>query len=191
MKPSEENKAIAMDILRVFGGRPGVAKYWDDQHVSHIDILSTINQPFEGVSSYSTIGLSDYSIGYTGEEKPLRIEVIGAHATENNDFPNILATCAFNVMNSKQAISPGEVFQDIVALYYPDSEMKHILFTDPFLWKNLKSIELPEKTVAWLLAVPISNNEYLYSLDKGIDALGDLFEQEDIDIFDIERKSVV
>ena len=182
---------LQKEILQVFGGRPSVVKYWDDQHISHIDILSTINEPFEGISSYSTIGLSDYSIGYTGEEKPLRVEIIGAHATENNDFPNILATCAFNVMNSKQTISQGEVFQDIVTLYYPDSEMKHILFTDPFLWANLKSFELSEKTVAWLLAVPISTSEYLYSVDKGIDALEDLFEQENIDIFDIERKSVV
>ena len=191
MTVSEENKTIARFILQVLGGKPSVSKYWDDGKESNIDLLSTINRPSDGITSYSTIGLSNHSIGFTVEEKPLRVEILGANATENRGFPNILATCAFNVINSKKSISPGEVFQDIVALYYPDSEMKHVLFTNPFLWESLKSIELPEKTVAWLLAVPISTSEYLYSLDKGIDALEDLFEQEDIDIFDIERKSVV
>lgn len=191
MKPTNKNKVIAKTILEVFGGRPSVAKYWDDHQASHVDILSSINRPFEGITSYSTIGLSDYDIGYTVKVQPLRVEIVGAHATEYDDFPNILATCAFTVINSKQSILPGEIFQGIVALYYPDSEMKHILFINPFLWKNLKSIDLEKSKVAWLLAIPISQQEYLFALDSGVEALEDLFVQEDIDIFEIERKSIL
>ena len=191
MGVSEENKVIARSILQVFGGKPSVTKYWDDHRESNMDILSTINQPSEGLTSYSTIGLSDYAIGYTAEEKPLGIELVGAHATEYDGFSNILATCAFVVINSERLIAPGEIFQDIVPLYYPDSEMKHMLFVDPYLWENLKSVDLQMKKVLWLLAVPISHQEYLYASDCGIDALENVFEQEDIDIFDIERKSTL
>src|SRR5699024_8964574 len=136
MTVSEENKTIARYILQALGGQPSISKYWDDNKENNVDLLSTINRPFVGITSYSTIGLSNHpSGGDIVGEKSLRVEIIGAHATENRYFPNILATCAFNIINSKKSVSPGEVFQDIVALYYPDSEMRHILFTDPFLWE--------------------------------------------------------
>lgn len=72
--------------------------------MSNVDILSTIDRPYEGVTSYSTIGLSDYSIGYSIDEKPLRVEIVGASATMFELFPNVLSTCAFNIINTKLPI---------------------------------------------------------------------------------------
>lgn len=188
---SSENKMIAKSALLAFGGKPSVSKYWDDTNVSNIDMLSTVNRPYDGVTSFSTIGLSDHSIDYSVDGKPLRLEIVGACASEFEHFPNILATCAFCVINTKYSISPRKVFRDIVKMYYPSSEMKHVLFVSPFLWEDLKTLDFPDKKVAWLLAVPISENEYLFAQEKGTEALEDLFEQKEIDIFDIERKSIL
>ncbi|MMZ71657.1 Antitoxin YqcF [compost metagenome] len=70
--------------------------------------------------------------------------------------------------------------------------MKHMLFVPPFLWEEqLQTIDFQDKKVAWLLAVPISENEYLFAQEYGSNKLEDLFEQKQIDIFDIERKSVL
>lgn len=190
MAISNENKTIAKTALQAFGGKPTVAKYWDDDHNSSVDLLSTLNMPYDGITSYSTIGLSDYSIGYSVDEKPLMLEIVGANATEYDLFPNILGTCAFYVINSKVSIYPGKILQRIIKMYYSDSEMEHVLLTTPFLW-DLKTLEFQNKTVTWLLAVPISEEEFLYAEQKGTEALEELFEKKDIDIFDINRRSIL
>ncbi|KPV58254.1 hypothetical protein QJ48_17385 [Paenibacillus sp. A3] len=191
MSISNENKVIAKSALNAFGGKPSVSKYWDNNNKSSIDLLSVVNRPFDGVNSYSTIGLSDHSIKYTVDETPLRVEIVGASATGYEDFPNVIATCAFCVINSNYTIAHGETFRDIIKMYYPESDMKHVLFLSPFLWEDLKTLDFPNKKVAWLLAVPISENEYMYAQEKGTDSLEELFEKEQIDIFDLERKSVL
>lgn len=188
---SNANKMIAKSALQAFGGKPSISKYWDDTNVSNIDLLTAVNRPYDGVTSYSTIGLSDHLIDYKIDGKPLRLEIVGACATENEHYPNVLATCAFCVINSKYSVSPGKVFRDIIKMYYPSIEMKHILFVSPFLWEDLQTLDFPDKRVAWLLAIPISENEYLFAQEKGTETLEDLFEQKEIDIFDIERKSIV
>lgn len=191
MTVTKENKIIARTALEAFGGKPSVSKYWDENKVSSVDILSTIDRPYEGVTSYSTIGLSDYSIGYSVDEKPLRIEIVGASATLFEFFPNIVSTCAFNIINTKLPIAHGEIFKGVVRMYYPNSEMEHVLFTSPFLWEKLNSIDFLDKKVTWLLAVPISKKELLFAEEEGTEALEDLFEKKDIDIFDIRRNSVL
>ncbi|MFB1051817.1 suppressor of fused domain protein [Paraliobacillus sp. JSM ZJ581] len=191
MTVTKANKIIARTALEAFGGKPSVSKYWDENNVSDIDILSTIDRPYEGVTSYSTIGLSDYSIGYSVDEKPLRVEIVGAGATMFELFPNVLSTCVFNIINTKLPIAHGEIFKGAVRMYYPDSEMEHVLFTSPFLWEKLISLDFIDKKVTWLLAVPISAKELLFAEREGTEALEDLFEEKDINIFDISRNSVL
>ena len=73
-----------------------------------------------------------------------------------------------------------------------DSLLEHILFVSPFLWEDrLKTLNFEDKKVAWLLAVPISEKEFKYAKDKGKDALEELFEEKQIDIFNLYRKSVL
>jgi hypothetical protein len=191
MAISNENKVIAKSALQAFGGKPSVSKYWDDKNVSNIDMLSVVDRPYDGVTTYSTIGLSEHSINYTVDEKPLRLELVGASATEYEHFPNVISTCAFCVTNSNFSISHGKIFRNIIKMYYPNSELKHVLFVAPFLWEDLKTIDFPDKAVAWLLVVPISENEYVFAQEQGTGTLEDLFEREKIDIFDIKRKSII
>ncbi len=191
MTVTKENKIIARTALEAFGGKPSVSKYWDENKVSNVDILAIKDRPCEGVTSYSTIGLSDYSIGYSVDEKPLRIEIVGASATIFEFSPNILSTCAFNIINTNLSISHGEIFKGVINVYYPDSEMEHVLFTSPFLWEKLKSVDFPDKKVTWLLAVPISTKEFLFAEKEGTEALEDLFEKKNINIFDVRRNSIL
>jgi len=191
MTVTKANKIIARTALEAFGGKPNISKYWDENNMSNVDILSTKDRPYESVTSFSTIGLSDYSIGYSVDEKPLRVEIVGASATMFELYPNVLSTCAFNIINTKLPITHGEIFKEAVRMYYPDSEMEHVLFTSPFLWEKLISLDFIDKKVTWLLAVPISTKELLFAEREGTEALEDLFEEKDIDIFDISRNSVI
>lgn len=70
--------------------------------------------------------------------------------------------------------------------------MKHFLFVPPFLWEDeLPTLEFEGRSIAWLLALPISDQERSFAESNGSDDLEDLFQQNQIDIFDLERPSVV
>ncbi|MDQ1162552.1 hypothetical protein QE422_002920 [Chryseobacterium sp. SORGH_AS 447] len=86
----------------------------------------------------------------------------------------------------------GAVFMRIIEMYYETSEMEHIMFISPFLWEDkLEPLKLPNKTVHWLLGVPISDKELEYKMENGKSALEDIFQEKDIDIFDINRISAI
>ncbi|MFJ7828516.1 suppressor of fused domain protein [Psychrobacillus sp. NPDC096623] len=145
MSVSEENKVLARTALNAFEGKPNVWNYWDDNNKSSVDILSCEHKNIEGILSYTTLGLSDFPVGYEENRIPLRVEFVGA---SNFDcFPNILATCAFSIINSKFDCSFGTIFKNVVKIMYlPNSPMKHILFLFPILWEDkLKTIKFEKK----------------------------------------------
>jgi hypothetical protein len=65
------------------------------------------------------------------------------------------------------------------------------MFFPPFLWEDLKTMEFDGVKVAWLMAIPISESEYQFAIENTTDKLGELFEENDIDYFDLNRKPVV
>jgi hypothetical protein len=190
--PSEENKLLAKYAAGVFGGKPRVMRHLDEKEELDVAVLSCSNAPWEGVTTHCTLGLSDYPM-YQGDEKfPARLEIVGACASDVEWFANLMSSSAFYIMRTGWLCHPGAVLQNSVEMYAPDLQLKHLYFTDPFLWEGrLETLELRTKTVAWLLAVMITEAEYQHLKEHGDQALGALFEKEQIDIFDIDRPSVV
>lgn len=190
---SQENKIIANIIRKNFMKRPEVYKYYDNDRKSSIDIAISENGVYKGVTSYSTIGLSDYNIGFKYKKNiPLRVEFLGVCTNEIDYFANIMATCAFNIINSKFKCYPGVVFKNVIYMYNKNLNVKHILFCPPYLWNHkFKNVYFEIKTVAWLMMIPISDKELIYLNDNGADALEDLFKKKDVDISDLERESLL
>lgn len=191
MPVTYENKIIAQTALDVFGGIPQVIKYWDHMQRNSVDILSCADRPCEGVTSYSTIGLSEHSIGFTSDKLPLRVEIVGACASEVQSYSNVLANCALRIITLNNKCYPGAIFKNAIDISNIKREMEHILFVTPFVWdKSFTIINFPDKNVTWLNAVPISQTELEYAEDEGIEALEELFERHQIDIFNLNRQSV-
>lgn len=192
MSVSAENKAIAKYALAAFGGSPTVQAYHHDTEEYSVDILRCEDRPCQGVTSYSTLGLSDYPMYKDGEEfRPTRLEIAGACATADVSFANVLAGAAFCVMRTGRLCYPGSVLRGYVAEYFPSTTVPHLYFNAPFLWEDsLRTLDCGTKEVSWLLVVPISEAEYEYLMQHGDKALEDLFEQEQIDIFNLQRESV-
>jgi hypothetical protein len=189
---TKDNKIIAMEVAKAFGGKPNVQRFWDERDTNYVDILKCVDRPQNNVTSYATIGLSDAPLYKDGSEYPARLELVGACGSRFEGLDNALATAAFCIINSKWFCYPGAVFSDILSMYTMSSSMHHFFFTPPFLWEEtLKTMTIGDKSVAWLLAVPISNEERAFAEDQGSDALETLFEEKQIDIFDLERQSVV
>lgn len=192
MNINTEDKLIAQTAARAFGGEPTVTRYWDDAHVNFVDILACQNSPWDALTSYSTIGTSKADWGWTSDNVPLRVEIVGACASQVSFFPNILATCSFQILNSGSTCYPGAIFRNLVSMYSASSLMRHILFVSPFLWDaQLQTLVLADKKVAWLSAVPISDAELQFVSTHGTDELETRFEQTQINIFDLERTSAV
>jgi antitoxin YqcF len=170
-----------------------VRAYHHDTEKVSVDLLRCVDRPYGEVTSYSTIGLSDSPMFKEDDmEFPTRLEIAGACATAAEFFPNILASAAFCIMRTQKLYSPGSVMPGYVREYYPSTTVPHLYFTAPFLWEDsLKTLDCGTKKVSWLLVVPISDGEQEYLREHGDNALEDLFEKHQIDIFDLNRASVV
>lgn len=192
MSPTEQHKTIAKTIAKAFGGTPKVFRYHDDNNENSVEVTSCTDRPWNDVVSYSTVRLSDHSIDLTAGDMPLRVELIGACSKEFGLFPNILATCAFNVINTNFPCHPGAIYPNVVRFYMPESPLRDILLVSPFLWDDkLSSIQFTDKTVAWLMIIPISEAESAYANKHGSDALEALFERHQINVIDLMRASII
>jgi hypothetical protein len=155
-----------------------------------MDIFSVRDVPFDGVTTYATLGLSDISIDLFYEGLPLRVEFVLPLLTAHDEGMDSLATCAFIIMNDTLTPRPGAILPHVFDLYRPDRILKHVLLASPFLW-DLETQEFSSKVVAWLQAVPISEAERSYAIEHGSDALEDILESEAVEVTNLDRPSVL
>jgi hypothetical protein len=189
---SPEHQAIARHAAAVFGGAPRVADYANTPETRFIGILSAADRPGPGVTSYSTIKLSDHPLPWDGGEFPARIELAGVCDSNVAAFPNLLASAAFHIMQAGVLYRPGMVIPNLVRDAGVSSSLPHVYLTTPFLWgPALDELAAGTKMVTWLLAMPIAETELAYLREHGDDALETLFEEQRIDIFNVERPAVV
>lgn len=187
-----EKKVIAKMVAKAFGGQPRVIRYWDEKDENCVDILSCLDQPQKGITSYSTIGVSDYVNIIDSKNIDIRVELVGICSTKIEFYPNILSTAAFCIINSKWSGFPDAIFPNVIGMYDSSITMQHLLFTDPFIWEDtLETLKFGEKRVAWLLLIPISEAELQYAEKEGVGKLQKLLAENYVDISDLNRASVV
>lgn len=190
---SKRNKEVFILLQRAIGLSAKVNAYYDDQKESVVDMYIGEERPDIGMLTVSTIGLSKYNLDISTKEGiPIRTEFIGV---TYNDFPelaNVLASCAFLIINHGYTCRPGVIYPDMIEQYKEISEMKHIYFASPFLWDDLQNSTVIENTkVTWLMGIPISDAEFRYIKEKGADVFEELLEKSDVDIYNINRSSII
>jgi antitoxin YqcF len=189
---SEANKIVARRVAKAFGRRPKITTMWDADNGSSVDVAAAVDSPEKGLTSYSTVNLSDWPLHVDGRIHETRIEMMGTAPSDKELFESAVSTAAFCVIKQKWECYPGAIFPDILAMYHLSKTMKHVLFTEPFPDSPLdKSLQLPDRLVSWLMMVPIADSEYELAKARGWEALGQIFEDRDIDVWDLERQPVV
>ena len=188
---SDDDKKIAKTVCSAFGGEgPNVRNYFNDSREISVDIISVAGAPDVDISSYGTIGLSDYPMFWDGKEFPTRLELCGAALSSFSIFPNILAEAAFTIIKSRGVWRPGSFLRDLVMNYAPDCNFRSLYFTSPFFWeRDLHELVLNEKVVNWLMCFPISEAELAYLEKYGVDKFESLLEEAGADVFDTSRES--
>jgi hypothetical protein len=189
---SASSKLVARKVVEAFGRRPKITNHLDVDEKNSVDIAAAADSPEPGITSYSTVTLSDWPMYVGGREHETRIEIAGAAPNKVEYFPNAIATAAFCVIKQKWACHPGVIFPDVMAMYHLSVTMKHVMFMEPFLWHALDiSFRLPDRLVTWVMMIPIADSEYEFARAQGWQALGQLLEDRDIDVCDMQREPVV
>lgn len=190
---TNENKTLAKFMRNTFAYTPNVSvvNHLNNDDSLGIHIIHCPESPSEGLTTYATVGLSDYPMYQDNEEFHVRLEIIGVCDSDIDWFPNILATCAFYLIQEGWLFSPGAVLKNIVNIYDSETQLKHIYFTSPFLWEKLHTLQLKSKKVAWLLCILISDAECDYREQNSSDKFEDLLEKSNTDVFNVARHSVI
>ena len=152
-----------------------------------------MDRPLPGVVSYTTIGLSDTDV-VTGSAPPSHLELAAACARIGPCFPISWPRrrCCSSAATRKQGpeVKPGDAVRDVIAEFYPRDGVKHLYLTSPFLWgQRLQALRGEAKSIAWLLAVPVTSDELHYLEAQGGDGLEPLYRQRRIDMYSLGRRT--
>ncbi|MDN3241546.1 suppressor of fused domain protein [Glycomyces tritici] len=193
MAISEADQRVGFKVADAFDGGEfdRVARFWTEDESAFVDVAEYGGSPGPGIASYSTLGLSAAPLMDGDTQMPFGVEICGAADDGFDLFPNILASAAFQVLDG-EFVYPDRILGGIVEGYYPDLEMKHLLFMSPFLWGDrLQSFDAAGRQVAFLQAVPISNAELELAMRTSVDEMTDLMMARGAEPTDLARASVV
>ena len=148
--------------------------------------MEAADLPTRGLMTVATLGLSDAPNASPSGD--VRVELLLAAPSEISYAANVLATVAFDVIRGPfPGAWPGALKPTAVERNEPDAAMPDVLLIPTFCWEDLDP--LPE--VHFLQAIPIHASESAYCREKGSDALEELFQDRQIDVFDWHRASVI
>lgn len=192
--PSPHRKAVANHTLKMFQGTPVVHAYYDDAKVRSFSILTTNNSIEDGIKSIGTIGLSEIPlVDEDGKEFITRVELCSAVPISEELWDNIIASAAFYIEQRRLSVSPGDILENIVEDYYPNTKMPHLYFSIPFLWNDghFEELLVSDLRVNWLQCFAIHESEKKFVQTHGFEAFEDLLSDQEIDIFDSERAAAL
>jgi len=183
---------VARHIQKTIGGSPRSLKFKESIKGTILRIDAYEQRPWEGVTTYATIGLSSFPMYQDGKEFPVRPELLASAYGTNDEVSFLLSEVSFHVMKSGWMCSPGTVLRDVVKKVGISRSLEHVYFNSPFLWDGeMGSTQISGMTVAWLMLIPITEAEYQFYKQRGHEALEASFAVAQIDIFDLGRKSNV
>ena len=192
MSVSDEAQQIARVLADTFRvgptTQPEMRRYGDAGDKGTVDLLCCADSPMEGVTAYGTVRLSDHALSNAGG---LRVEIVGAFPTALPAFAKVMAACAFNVINDGAPLRPGMIHGH--AMGDLSTTLRHVMFVQPFLWGDDRpeTLTLSDRTVTWLMAVPITEAERIYAVENGSNALEQLLERENVNVLHPNRPSAV
>ncbi|WP_459616805.1 suppressor of fused domain protein [Bordetella sp. 2513F-2] len=191
--PSPQRKTVARHAWAVFGGEPVVHAWHHDALDLSIDIIEVDDSPYEGLVSYSTIGLFELDLRQDdGSPMSTQVELCAEAPHEQEEWGGILSTAAFVLMRAGQAVRSGSVLPDCVSEYYPETTVPHLYLCAPYAWNDTEfpPVAFDGTQVNWLQVVPISEAERAYLEREGQEAFEDALVEADPDIYSLDRPSL-
>lgn len=189
----EVSRKIFQHVVDSMGQRPTIGRHWDEPEKVFVDVASAVDHPGRGMTTYTTLSLSNKAPP-KGSRLPrgVRVELIASAPTAQEAVENIVATSAFCISKTRWLSHPGEVFPDVVKMYYPKTALPHVLLAHPWPWgRDLELIDFGTRIVTWLMVVPISEGEYQFAIKSGSGELVAKLREAGIESSDVKRRPVV
>jgi len=176
-----------------------VLDYYNEDRSASIPIVS-IEAP--GAFVAATIGLMDINQAKR-QGSDLRAEFVAGSRVIDEKVCNVLSTAAFFVLQQKWQAGPGTIFETLVSMYRPETKLPHLYFTapmerddwgsnaQPLAWDEWGNVQLSDRVLHPLLAVPVSEAEANLVSESSGRELEALWKQNGTDIFDWDRASAV
>lgn len=187
--PSPFERDLGRAIRSHFGEETKVVRFGDDVEVDDCFIVSGLNWPIKGVTSYGSVGLSRAT--QRSGTASVKVEILAACASSTPHIDNLVASCVFDSAKNGTNVVYGTLIPNVVDQYEISHTLQHVTFVSPFLWKGMSSIKINEENIHFLLMLPISNSERIYLENNGIDGLEAIFDEVNIDVYDINRPSAL
>ena len=166
---------------------------WTPRGLSEdVSVSRFLNQPVEEISTYVTFGLSDHKLSMPNG-KSVRQEFIFStlESVPGEEVAGLLLRMADLIMSRKKAILRGEVIGPGREMF-SGSSMNAIYVSIPVMFdEKFATFEgtLPSTVLVWL--IPILSNEAKYIEEHGWEEFEDVLEQNDPDLWDLGRQSVI
>ena len=191
MSVTESQRAAARTVMATMGvERPQFGRYADEGGGVSLDVATCLNRPEEGLAVASTIGLHLFPNEL--DDRPVPVELLVVTQAHVDWLPNLVSTAAFYVMKQGWLAGPGVVFPDVVREYDPNTKVPHLMWFPPFIWPELGAVDLGEGMRAhWLMGIPITEAERAFLHEEGFYRLEQLFTDEQVAYFDVNRASLV
>src|SRR6476620_11291741 len=108
-----------IELVKTFRARFGkstkVWRFGDDEEKNTVIIVSGIDFPVAGVTSYATVGLYK-NIQYAGQTEVM-VEIVAACATATLQFDNLVSSCVFDSVKNHSSIIYGSCIKNIMPQY--------------------------------------------------------------------------
>lgn len=183
----EINKKIAKHALSFIGGKPQVFQYNSSDESKNVDVMTCRNGQYRDIDVFATIGLANQDIGLFHENRKLRVELMAVGPVGDEDWANIIASAAFEVMD-QQECGYGTIIPNIVSGYKKASRFPHLLLLSPNYWQSYTPLKTDDLVVVWLLAVPISDSEQEHILKNGVEDFERALEESQVNIWELNRQ---
>ncbi|MBF4635579.1 suppressor of fused domain protein [Agreia pratensis] len=157
-----------------------------------VGVFRVSDCPDSGVDSWGTVAMSFF---YNGMKSPagklLQIELVTAAGSEWDVPGSALASCALRLAEGGTSCNYDAIFRDAFTHGTQQVTTPHAIFIPPITWGEFSKLDDDDASILWLQMVGITSEEAEYARAHSVDALSELFEQTQPDIYDLQRQSAL
>lgn len=150
--------------------------------------------PFQGTTTYSTLGLSNHILKSSVSEKEILQELIIVSDSRFGDenIPSILQQVGLSILKNHSSLLRGEVIGPYGPLF-DDSRLEALYSSIPVYFPDkFHTFAIDKKSsivMTWL--IPITSEEARFINFNGWDKFEDILEEIDPDLVDFYRESII
>ncbi|MFT3682283.1 MAG: suppressor of fused domain protein [Ferruginibacter sp.] len=160
-----------------------------------LQVIEMRNGMFNGISAFSTLGMSNWDLNSKVSQKIIRQEILVLLPT-NSGVQNtaaVLYDISKNILDSGFALLRGDVFDKFSGSIFQGYQFNSLYIASPVcLPDDFASFDTGNRrTVVFAWLIPVFNVERIFIHKYGWNAFEDKIESSNVDFFDLNRIPII